>query len=67
MPEEKEQNPKLVFKDIEPVTGILKLKLDCAEPVKTGSSKYDSDWYMWFGLVENCTVHEGRKPNETEV
>jgi len=64
MSEEKVENPKLVFKDIEPVTGVLTVKLDCSEPVKTGRGKFDSDWFMWFGFVEHMTVHKGRKPNE---
>jgi len=67
MSDGKEENPKLVFKDIEPVTGELKIKLDCAEPAKTGRGNFDKDWYMWFGFVENMTVHKGRKPNEEIV
>jgi len=66
MPDEQEECPKLEFKDIKPMEGELKLKLDCAEPVKTGTTKY-GDWSMWFGFVEDMKVHKGRKPNEEVV
>jgi len=62
MAEEKKDTPLLAFKNIAPVTGELKLKLDCAKPVKSGTNKWGV-WNLWFGFVENFEVQKGRKPN----
>jgi len=66
--EEKKPLPTFQFKDIPPVTGAQKIKLDCAEPVKTGiSAQWNKSWYLWFGFVENTNVWEGRRPNLTQI
>jgi len=73
MAEENKKVPAFVFKTLplttkgyeNPDNGV-KIKLDCAEPVKTGTTQY-GEWYMWFGFVENQNVEEGRKPNVKQV
>ena len=59
MPEEQERNPKLDLKDIPLLGSGIKVKLDCAEPIKSGQSKYGT-WNIWVGFVEKLKVHEGR-------
>jgi len=56
----------LAFKNIAPNIGELRLKLDCAAPVKTGTNKW-GEWYLWFGFVDGFTVQKGRKPNLVDI
>ena len=73
MAEDEKKSPAFEFKSLpltvaetkSPTNGV-KVKLDCAEPVKTGESQYGT-WNMWFGFVENQPVNEGRKPNVKEI
>ncbi len=60
MPNEKEINPILDLKDIPLLGDPVKIKLDCAAPVKTGQGKF-GEWYLWFGFVENAKVREGKE------
>ncbi len=65
MPEGKD-TPALKLKDLE-IDGEVKIKLDCAEAVKTGDNKYGA-WYLWFGKVENTPkVWEGRGYDAKEI
>lgn len=63
--QERKDVPALVFKDLPLMGEPIKIKLDCATPVKTGESQYGT-WNMWFGFVENANVTVGRKPNQTK-
>ena len=65
MTEEKQNNPSFAFKSI-PLGQSVELILDCAQPAKTGESRYGT-WNLWFGMVNGVTVTEGRKPNTKEI
>ena len=70
MSEQKEMVPLFDMKNVS-ITEPLKLKLDCSKAVKEGNTTYPDGttgtWRMWFGFVENVTVTEGRKPNQTTI
>ena len=62
MSEEKQENPKFVFKDIK-LGESMELTLESTKPVKTGEGNFGT-WNLWFGSVENTKVHFGRGTNE---
>jgi len=56
--EEQEKVMSLTLKDLSLGGDPIKIKLDCAEAVKTGEGNY-GNWYLWFGYVENApTVYD---------
>lgn len=60
-----ERVPRFDFNNL-PMFKQMKIKLDCAAPVKTGLATY-GEWYMWFGFVEDQLVFEGRGKDQKLV
>jgi len=63
--EQQESNPKLVFGDLGLKQSII-VELETPKAVVTKEGKY-GEWQLWFGKVENVTVHKGRGNDEKLV
>jgi len=56
----REELPKFDFKDIPLMGTPVKIKLDCAAPVKSGMGGFGKMWNLWFGYVTNQKVSYGK-------
>ncbi len=56
----REELPKFDFNDIPLMGAGVKIKLDCAKPVKSGMGGFGKMWNLWFGFVTNQKVTYGK-------
>jgi hypothetical protein len=64
---ERKNNPVFDFNRGIPLMGPgVQLQMKSSDSIKSGKSQY-GNWYLWPATVNNATVFEGRKPNETKV